>query len=259
MPFGHLPIVVIWDTTRASDLACRPCRVCEIPRRDTGELSIRKRMDLLDKIPTFGNPLMIFAAGDPLHRPDLFQLLRRSVELGLRTTIMASATPLAQAPPLRLRQPPTNSRAGLEYIRGTPEIRFTAIKISSNRRGISTSFESFEETAAGWTCDTGRCLAAGAADTEMDRVAAFVRTLDADNRVMKIESDRIVECIGPDLHAMALNYDVDDRRRGWDNVNVERLSRLPVYEVTPPDCRPRGFITDLRAGLDLPVVREAVA
>jgi len=37
---------------------------------------------------------MVFTGGDPLKRPDLFTLLRKSVALGLRTNIRASATPL---------------------------------------------------------------------------------------------------------------------------------------------------------------------
>jgi MoaA/NifB/PqqE/SkfB family radical SAM enzyme len=37
---------------------------------------------------------MVFTGGDPLKRPDIFALLRRSVELGLRTNIGPSATPL---------------------------------------------------------------------------------------------------------------------------------------------------------------------
>jgi radical SAM protein len=43
---------------------------------------------------SFGDPLMVFTGGDPLKRPDLFPLLERSVELGLRTTVTPSATPL---------------------------------------------------------------------------------------------------------------------------------------------------------------------
>lgn len=174
-------------------------------------------------------------------------------------------------------------------LRGTPEIRWTAIKISSNRRGLSAGFESFEETAAGETCDTGRYLAAGAAeaywlratDAEMGQAAAVVRTLGADGRAMIIESNRIVERIRPHLYALALDYGVGDfkdsarrlfvradaylrvrsdtRRPRWENVDVERLSALPVYEVAPPDYRPRSFARDLRGRLDLPVAREAVA
>jgi radical SAM protein with 4Fe4S-binding SPASM domain len=37
---------------------------------------------------------MIFTGGDPLKRPDLFQLLEKSVALGLRTTVSPSPTPL---------------------------------------------------------------------------------------------------------------------------------------------------------------------
>ena len=37
---------------------------------------------------------MIFTGGDPLKRPDLFQLLAKSVALGLRTTVSPSPTPL---------------------------------------------------------------------------------------------------------------------------------------------------------------------
>ena len=37
---------------------------------------------------------MVLTGGDPLKRPDLFPLLRRSVALGLRTNVSPSATPL---------------------------------------------------------------------------------------------------------------------------------------------------------------------
>jgi MoaA/NifB/PqqE/SkfB family radical SAM enzyme len=49
---------------------------------------------LLEEIRSFGEPLMVFTGGDPLKRPDLFDLLNESVRLGLRTTVTPSATPL---------------------------------------------------------------------------------------------------------------------------------------------------------------------
>lgn len=51
-------------------------------------------MALLRTIKSFGEPLMVFTGGDPLKRPDLEQLLRFSVNSGLRTTVTPSATPL---------------------------------------------------------------------------------------------------------------------------------------------------------------------
>ena len=65
-----------------------------MPLRHPGELSTQQGYDLLKTIRSFGNPLMVFTGGDPLKRPDLYALLRRSVELGLRTTVTPSATPL---------------------------------------------------------------------------------------------------------------------------------------------------------------------
>lgn len=46
------------------------------------------------QIKEFGDPLLVFTGGDPLKRPDLYDLLRESVALGLRTTVTPSATPL---------------------------------------------------------------------------------------------------------------------------------------------------------------------
>ncbi|MBL8215207.1 MAG: TIGR04053 family radical SAM/SPASM domain-containing protein [Bryobacterales bacterium] len=94
MRFDNSPFLVIWETTQACDLACRHCRACAIPRRDPAELGPQEGLDLLDQIRALGDPLMIFTGGDPLKRPDIFELLAHSVELGLRTTITPSATPL---------------------------------------------------------------------------------------------------------------------------------------------------------------------
>ena len=40
---------------------------------------------------------MVFTGGDPLKRPDLFDLIRHSVKIGLRTNVTPSATPLLTA------------------------------------------------------------------------------------------------------------------------------------------------------------------
>jgi radical SAM protein with 4Fe4S-binding SPASM domain len=52
---------------------------------------------MLNDIRALGAPLMVFTGGDPLKRPDLFELLAYSVHIGLRTTVTPSATPLLTA------------------------------------------------------------------------------------------------------------------------------------------------------------------
>ena len=94
MNFDQAPMLVIWEVTQACDLACVHCRASAQPGRHPQELSTRQGLELLDEIKSFGNPLMVFTGGDPLKRPDLYDLLRHSVEIGLRTNVTPSATPL---------------------------------------------------------------------------------------------------------------------------------------------------------------------
>lgn len=92
--FDEAPMLAIWETTRACDLACRHCRASADSERNPEELSTEEGKHLLDTIKRAGDPLVVLTGGDPLKRPDLFELLSHSVEIGLRTTVSPSPTPL---------------------------------------------------------------------------------------------------------------------------------------------------------------------
>jgi radical SAM protein len=94
MNFDKAPLLVIWEVTQACDLACVHCRASAQSERHPRELTTEQGYRLLDEIRSFGEPLMVFTGGDPLKRPDLFDLIRYSVSLGLRTNVTPSATPL---------------------------------------------------------------------------------------------------------------------------------------------------------------------
>jgi radical SAM protein len=94
MNFDQSPMLVIWEVTQACDLACVHCRASAQSERNPEELSTEQGYKLLDEIKSFGNPLMVFTGGDPLKRPDLFDLIRYSVKIGLKTNVTPSATPL---------------------------------------------------------------------------------------------------------------------------------------------------------------------
>jgi radical SAM protein len=101
MNFDQTPLLVIWEVTQACDLACVHCRASAQPNRNPEELSTEQGYRLLDEIRSFGEPLMVFTGGDPLKRPDLFDLVRYSVKIGLRTNVTPSATPLLTAEAIR--------------------------------------------------------------------------------------------------------------------------------------------------------------
>src|SRR5882724_10315186 len=94
MDFDRSPLLVIWEVTQACDLACVHCRASAISARPANELSTVDGFRLLDQVREFGNPLMVFTGGDPMKRPDLYELIAHSVKLGLRTNVTPSATPL---------------------------------------------------------------------------------------------------------------------------------------------------------------------
>jgi radical SAM protein len=94
MNFDQAPMLVIWEATQACDLACVHCRASAQSERNPNELTTEQGYRLLDEIRSFGEPLMVFTGGDPLKRPDLYDLIRYSVKIGLRTNVTPSATPL---------------------------------------------------------------------------------------------------------------------------------------------------------------------
>src|SRR5207245_3493838 len=94
MDFNQSPLLVIWEVTQSCDLACVHCRASARPGRDPDELTTAEGYELIDRVREFGEPLMVFTGGDPLKRPDLYDLIRYSVSIGLRTNVTPSATPL---------------------------------------------------------------------------------------------------------------------------------------------------------------------
>jgi radical SAM protein len=100
--FSHSPLVAFYETTQACDLVCRHCRACAQPQRDSRELSTTAARDLLRQFSTFPKPpMVVLTGGDPLKRPDIFQLVEYGVNLGLEVAMTPSATPLVTYEALR--------------------------------------------------------------------------------------------------------------------------------------------------------------
>jgi radical SAM protein len=88
------PLRVYWELTRACDLVCRHCRAEAQPQRGADELTTAECFDVLRDLAGAGAPLphVIFTGGDPLKRPDLLDLVREGVRLGLGVSVAPSAT-----------------------------------------------------------------------------------------------------------------------------------------------------------------------
>ncbi len=92
--FDERPFIAIWEVTQACDLACVHCRASAQPDRHPMELSTDEGKQLIDQIAALEVPVFVLTGGDPIKRPDLFELIGHARTVGVRVSLTPSATPL---------------------------------------------------------------------------------------------------------------------------------------------------------------------
>jgi radical SAM protein len=92
--FNERPFIAIWEVTQACDLACVHCRASAQPERHPLELSTEEGKGLIDQIAAMKVPVFVLTGGDPIKRPDLFELIGHARSKGVRVSLTPSATPL---------------------------------------------------------------------------------------------------------------------------------------------------------------------
>ena len=91
--YATTPLVVTWEVTQACALACDHCRAEATPERNPAELSTAEARDLFEQVATFTpQPFLVLSGGDPLERPDIFELLETAVETGVTPSITPATT-----------------------------------------------------------------------------------------------------------------------------------------------------------------------
>ena len=82
--FCHSSLVVFYETTRACDLICQHCRACAQANLHPNELTSAEARLLLDQLTDYPKPpMLVLTGGDPLKRPDIFDLVQYVANRGL--------------------------------------------------------------------------------------------------------------------------------------------------------------------------------
>ena len=84
--------VVVWNVTRSCNLRCLHCYSDSEARRYEGELTFEEGAAFLRDLAAFEVPAVLFSGGEPLVRPDLFELVGYARSLGLRPTLSTNGT-----------------------------------------------------------------------------------------------------------------------------------------------------------------------
>lgn len=99
--FDRAPFTIAWEVTRACAFACVHCRADAQHRRHPAELTTEEGFRLIDRVRAFGDPILVFTGGDPMMRPDLFDLIGYATRAGLRCSLTPTATALPTKERLR--------------------------------------------------------------------------------------------------------------------------------------------------------------
>lgn len=94
VPPAHKPPgpVVIWNLIRRCNLTCKHCYTVSADIDFKGELSTDEAFTVLDDLKQFRVPALILSGGEPLMRPDIFEISRRAKELGIYTGLSTNGT-----------------------------------------------------------------------------------------------------------------------------------------------------------------------
>jgi len=94
--YDKKPILIFWETTKACDLACKHCRASALTEGLPDEMNISESLEFVGQIEEFGRPypVLILTGGDIMKKKGLLEILKKSQEIGIPTSMSPSATGL---------------------------------------------------------------------------------------------------------------------------------------------------------------------
>ncbi len=124
--------IVVWNVTRACNLKCVHCYNDSGDYKAPDELSTADAKRVLDDLAQFGVPSVLFSGGEPLMRPDLFELIGYAVERGVRAVISTNGTLITPEKARQIKQ------HGVSYV----GISLDGIgPVNDKFRGVTGAFE----------------------------------------------------------------------------------------------------------------------
>lgn len=87
------PRLIFWETTAGCNLACIHCRrITVADQLLPQDLTTAESFDLIDQIAAFARPIFVLSGGEPLFRPDIFDIARHASDAGLIVALATNGT-----------------------------------------------------------------------------------------------------------------------------------------------------------------------
>lgn len=142
--------MLFWETTAACNLKCIHCRAMATENRDAEELSPEQSIDLLRSIASFARPVVVLSGGEPLVRPDIYDIASFGTQLGLKMVLATNGTTLDTASAHRLKDAGIqrvsvsidgSDSAGHDAFRGVPGAFDSALSGIESLKGVGMPFQ----------------------------------------------------------------------------------------------------------------------
>jgi len=88
--------VVIWNLIRRCNLACKHCYSISADHDFAGELNTQEVFTVMDDLKSFGVPVLILSGGEPLLRPDIYDISKRAKSMGFYVGLSTNGTLIDQ-------------------------------------------------------------------------------------------------------------------------------------------------------------------
>lgn len=84
--------VVIWNLVRRCNLTCKHCYSISADKDFPGELTTQQVFDVMDDLRGFHVPVLILSGGEPLLRPDIYEISKRAKDMGFYVGLSTNGT-----------------------------------------------------------------------------------------------------------------------------------------------------------------------
>jgi radical SAM protein with 4Fe4S-binding SPASM domain len=87
--------LVFWETTTGCNLECIHCRRLDVSRELSKlDLTTDQSLAFVRSLPETGRPILVFSGGEPLMRPDVFQLAQAATDTDIPIALATNGTPV---------------------------------------------------------------------------------------------------------------------------------------------------------------------
>jgi len=101
---SFVPLVMSWNITRECNMKCSHCYINAVNRKLDNELDTQEAKNLMDQIYRVSRPLLILSGGEPLLRPDIFELIRYGSKIGLKMGLGSNGSLINETAAKRLKE-----------------------------------------------------------------------------------------------------------------------------------------------------------